>query len=1098
MTPTHFCKLFVCLLAILVAASPMPGQNVTGAILGTVTDSSGAVVSGAAVSVTNEGTNIEFKAASSATGEYVVANLPPGTYSVRAEVPGFKPSLTRGVRLLANRSTRVDVALEPGMVQQAVEVQASAPVVNSENATVGNILEANVISTIPLNGRTLDRLIRISAGVTSDSASNPRVAGSAYWGGIQFTVDGAMFNDTGNGGGAYSYRNGLSTLPSVDAIQEFKMDSNNQKAEYEGSVAVTVVSKSGNNDLHGSVLWFNRNVAYGARTYFNHAPAAKPAYNRNEFGYTVGGPVVIPRLYNGKNKTFFFTSYEGLRERTQPNYLTSVATQAMRNGDFSGLPSILDPLASPLTPFPNNQVPSTRIDSKAKTLIAYVPLPNQTGTGPAGTLQNYRWAVGNISDINRYGARIDHRFSERDSIWVNLNYSKGYPYFVAVGYPNGYGNWSNGGYSTQSANLTWNHTVSPRTLNEFRFVYFRHASTRQGMNRNFDPRSIFPDLYPVSFGGLPNINISNHVSIGDYGGSDPGSELTPQFIDNVTMIRGSHTIKAGIDIALHKVLSPPAVAGMGSNLANNAGLGRFNFNGRYTSGGAGAQPAHQFADFLLGYPNAAYRSTTSPNLLFFGPRYSFFLQDDWRVSSRLSLSIGVRYMYQEPWYERNNTISNFDFKTGRLVIHSDTLPSQAIQRLVSAYPIVMAKDAGFTSEDMQGDTNNFGPRIGLAYRPFGDAKTVVRAGFGVFHNFLPVFIGPRQRGFNNPPFLLAESFEAAAGTTPSITLSNPFPGGGAISPNPSLTAVQRDIKNGESYQWNFTLERELRPNLGLRASYVGNHGTHLPWYNYPVNLSREQISGAIQPNRPYQPWSDILLLAGGGNSILHQLQLEAIQRYSNGLSFQIEYSWNRSLDDVPVTGGPQNPYDARTDRGNSDQIRRHIWTFAGSYDLPFGTGRKYLSAAHPLVKHALGGWQVSGITYLRTGTPFSPSFTATQTGWRGGRPSVVAGANLYPAERTLDQWFNPAAFYVPAPFTWGNAARNMLWTPGDIVIDASLLKDFNLYERFRLQFRGEFFNMPNHPNWGGPASNISTTATVGKISSRGDQRQVQFGVKILF
>jgi hypothetical protein len=618
------------------------------------------------------------------------------------------------------------------------------------------------------------------------------------------------------------------------------------------------------------------------------------------------------------------------------------------------------------------------------------------------------------------------------------------------------------------------------------------------MNRDFNPLTIFPNLYPVSFGGVPNINISNHVSIGDYGGSDPGAEITPQFIDNMTVVRGRHTIKFGADIARHKVLSPPAVAGMGSSLANNAGLGRFDFNGRYTSGGVSAQPAHQFADFLLGYPTAAYRSTTSPNLLFVGPRYSFFIQDDWHVSPRLSLNFGARYMYQVPWYERNNTISNFDFKTSRLIIHSDTMPSQAIPRLVSAYPIVMAKDAGYTSEDIEPDKNNFGPRIGLAYRPFGNTKTVVRAGFGVFYNFLPVFIGPRQRGFNNPPFLLAESFEAAAGTVPSITLANPFPGGGAISPNPAITAVQRDIKNSESYQWNFTMDREIRANLGLRVSYVGNRSTHLPWYNYSLNLSREQIPGAIQPNRPYQPWSDINLLAGGGNSILHQLQVEAIQRYSNGLSFQIEYSWNRSLDDVPVVGGPQNPYNARIDRGNSDQIRRHIWTFAGSYDLPFGDGKKFLSGAHPFVKQVAGGWQVASIMYLRTGTPFSPSFTATQTGWRGGRPSVVAGANLYPAEKTLDQWFNPAAFSAPAPFTWGNAARNLLFTPGDIVIDASVLKDFTIHERCKVQFRGEFFNLPNHPNWSGPGSNISTASTVGKITSRGDQRQVQFGLKILF
>jgi hypothetical protein len=677
---------------------------------------------------------------------------------------------------------------------------------------------------------------------------------------------------------------------------------------------------------------------------------AKNAILFNEFGYTVGGPVLVPRLYNGKNRTFFFHSYEGLRERTAPNYATSVATEAMRNGDFSGLPAILDPLAG--TPFAGNRVPLTRIDSRSKTFIGYVPLPNTPGLGPAGTLTNYRWTIANISDINRWGVRLDHRFSEKDSIWVHLNYSKGFPYFVAVGYPSTYGNWVNGGYSTQSGNLTWNHTFSPRVLNEFRFVYFRHASTRNGLNRDFDPRSLFSALYPTAYGGLPNINITSHIAIGDYGGGDPGVQLTPQFIDNITLVRGRHTVKAGMDLAIHKVLSPPFVSGMGSGLANNAALGRFDFNGRYTLDDKTktAQPAHAFADFLLGYPVSAYRSTTSPNLLLVGPRYSFFVQDDWVVNPRLTLNFGLRYMYQTPWWERNNTISNFDFQSGRLVVQSDKLPSQAQERLVRAYPIVLAAEAGVPVDDIAADRNNFGPRAGFAWRPFGNTRTVVRGGAGVYFNFLPIYIGFRQRGFNNPPFLLGESFEAAAGYTPSITLASPFPGGGAISPNPSLTAVQKNIRNSESYQWNLTLEREVRANLGLRASYVGNHSTHLPWYNYPVNLSRQQISGALQPNRPYQPWSDILVLAGGGNSILHQLQIEAIQRYAHGLNFQLEYSWNRSLDDVPVTGGPQDPYNARTDRGNSDQIRRHILTLTGSHELPFGPGKKFLNSRHPAVR----------------------------------------------------------------------------------------------------------------------------------------------------
>ena len=659
---------------------------------------------------------------------------------------------------------------------------------------------------MPLNGRTLDRLLRISAGVTTDSASNPRIAGSSYWGGTQFTVDGINYNDSGNGGGAYSYRSGLSTLPSVDSVAEFKIDSNSQKAEYEGSVSAAVITKSGTNEFHGSALWFNRNKAYAARNFFATS-LPNPPYNRNEFGYTIGGPIV-------KNKTFFFHSYEGLRERFSRTNTLSVATDAMRSGNFAGLPTIMDPLSG--TAFPGNQIPSGSIDPRSKALLAFVPLPNQAGTGPAGTISNYVENVGQVSDINRWGVRIDHHFSGRDQLWVNLNYSKGDPYFVAQAYPSTYGQWLNGGYSTQNGNVTWQHTFSPRTLAEVRYGYLRHASVRQGMNKDYNPLQLFPSLYPVTYGGLPDANITSHVAIGDYGGSDLTPQLTPQYIANVTHVHGAHTIKAGFDFANFRAASFPSVGGLGSGLVNNAALGRFDFTGRYTNNDTtkAAQPGHAFADFLLGYPNATYRSSTSPNMLFYSTRYSGYVQDDWQVNQTLTLNFGIRYMVQTSWKERNRTQSQFDFASGRLVVPGDQFPAQAQAKLIAAYPITTSKAAGLPDSPYETDKNNFGPRVGFAWRPFGGNRTVLRGGFGMYYNFLPVYIGFRQLGFSNPPFLLAESFEAASGATPSLTLANPFPGSGAISPNPSITAVQRNLRNSESYQWNFTAERELRANLG--------------------------------------------------------------------------------------------------------------------------------------------------------------------------------------------------------------------------------------------------------------------------------------------
>jgi hypothetical protein len=374
---------------------------------------------------------------------------------------------------------------------------------------------------------------------------------------------------------------------------------------------------------------------------------------------------------------------------------------------------------------------------------------------------------------------------------------------------------------------------------------------------------------------------------------------------------------------------------------------------------------------------------------------------------------------------------------------------------------------------------------------------VIRGGAGFYYNTLPVYIGFRQMGFSNPPFLLSETFEAAPGRTPSLTLAEPFPGAGAISPNPAITVVQRDIKNSLSQQWNLTLERELARNLGFRISYVGNKTTHLPWYNRSINVPERQAPGALQPRRPYQPWADILLLASGGDSTIHQLQLEAIQRPARGLTFQAEYSWNRSLDNVPVVGGPQNPYDNRADRGNSDQIRRHIFTLAYSYDLPLGPGRRYANARGAL-GYLIGGWQVAGITYLRTGVPFSVSFSATQPGWFSSRADLVRDPRLPRSARSIARWFDASAFAVPAPFTYGNSARNLLFGPGDVVFDVSVLKNTKIGERWTVQFRAEFFNLPNHANFGNPAANISVPANVGRIFGAGEPRQIQFGMKVLF
>lgn len=1045
-------------------------QSTTGTLVGTVTDTTGSVVAGAKVRVVNEGTKATVEVTSGDSGEYVVASLPAAVYQIRVELAGFRTTEVSHVQLPLNATVRTDIRLEPGELTQTVDVSASAPVLNTENASVATLVDTHAVSTLPVNGRTIDRFILIAPGNTSDSSSNPKLGGSLHWGGNFFTIDGVAVNDTGNGGASYSYQTNLTTLPSIDTIQEFKIEFNNVKAENEGSVAVSIITKSGTNQFHGSLFEFNRNATLTAKNFFATSQP-KPPYVRNEFGGTAGGPII-------RNKTFFFGSYEGLRQRSSTTNTFRYATPSMRNGDYNGVAALRDPLNGG-NPFPNNTIPTNRLDPRAQALLQYVPLPNLPGTGP-----NYVDNIRNVIDVNRYSARIDHNFNTRHTIGGILTYSKGSPYFVYNGGPNEFGNFSDGGYITKSAALNHNWTVTPTAINELRVAYFSHASIRVGQNTDYNPQTLFPALYgPLPLGGLPTMSFNNtYGNIYDYGGSARAPEITRQITDNFSFIRGNHTLKAGLDFANSRIATNPSVGA--------AQLGTFAFTGRFTG--------DAFADYLLGYPNTSTRGTPGlVNLLHYN-RWGAYVQDDWRVSSRLTLSMGVRYSLQTQVQERDGSFANFDFSNGQYVIRTEgfQLPRLAIPSLVAAYPYVSSESNGWGSAVIRADHNNYAPRFGFAYRPTGSNRTVIRGGYGIFYNIIPVFIGLRQISLNNTPFQLSETFSAAAGTLPTLTLANPFPGGSAIAANPNITAVNRNVSNTLAQQWNLTVEHEVIPNLGVRLSYIGNKATRVPWYNYERNAPFVQGPGTLQSLRPYQPWGSIATLDTNGNSNTHQMQVEVTRRYKTGLYLQGSYTWNKSLDNVPIAGSVQNPYAAYLDRANSDAVRQHVAYLSATYDLPFGPGRSYLTSG--FAGAIFGGWQVATITQLRSGTPFSVTFSPTQPGWIANRADVVS-SDVYGSDQSITNWFNPAAFAIPATYAYGNSARNMLFGPGQVLVDLSVLRDIAIKERAKLQFRAEAFNMPNHPSFNNPAANLSVASAVGRITSTSvPARAIQFGLKLLF
>jgi hypothetical protein len=551
--------------------------------------------------------------------------------------------------------------------------------------------------------------------------------------------------------------------------------------------------------------------------------------------------------------------------------------------------------------------------------------------------------------------------------------------------------------------------------------------------------------------------------------------------DNYTFIRKSHTLKTGFDFAFSRIATNPSVG--------NTAFGSFTFNGRYTNNG--------FADFLLGYPVQATRATATQVNLLHQARYSGYFQDDWKVSSSLTLNIGVRYMVQTVMQERDGSWSNFDFATGTFVVRSEggKLPKLALPRLLSAYPYETSEKHGWGTNMILGDHNNWSPRFGFAWRPFKNNRSVVRGGYGFYYSQVPAYIGVRQISMTNSPFQLSEVFDAAAGTTPTLTLANPFPGSGSVTASPAIVAVNRELRNGLSQQWNLTIEQQFLKTMQLRMTYLGNKVTRVPWYNYNRNLPFTQAAGTVQSRRPYQPWSDITTLDTNANSFTNQLQVEVNRRVRGGLFLMMNFTWNKSIDNAATVGGPQDPYNARLERGNADGVRQHNLNLSGTYTLPFGHKQRFLNRTGWFAQF-ISGWNLSALALIRSGLPFSVAYTSTLAGsYPSLRADVVGNPNV--ENPGITRWFDPAAFRAPAPYTTGNAARNLLFGPGQWKLDTSLVKDFRIGEFARLQFRGEAFNMPNHVSFGNPSASISSPSVIGRISATSvEQRAVQFAIRL--
>jgi len=1065
----------------LITVSALYAQAITGRIVGTVQDRNQSAVPNAKVTITSQGTGISSEFQSDSQGNYIAPSLPSGSYKVTVAASGFRQAVASNIEVNVAQTTRLDLTLEIGNVQETVEITGGAALVQSTTSDLGEIVNQRQIQTLPLNGRIFSQLIQLVPGAVpagfgaapeAGSTAGARSATSASvnglpWVGTTYYMDGIENKETLN---AF-----ISMSPPIEAIEEFKVQTNSASAEYGafGGGVVNLTLRSGTNEYHGALFEYLRNEALNARDFF--APSKNP-FKTNQFGGVFGGPIV-------KNKAFFFGDYQGLRLRGGRPFTASVPTQAMREGRFLasegfGAP-IYDPLsnASPTqrTPFANNVIPTNRFDPVSAKALSLWPLANRPGL-----VNNYIENISQSQDVNQIDIRGDYQFAKWGRLFVRESYSKR---ALRSSLPNApflaFGE-INSDSRDHNAVIGHSYSFSPALLNEFRFGFNRFNTEHYGSDSTLDKNNdlgirngnlaAFPETRGVANFGIPGLT----------GTGAPGFtnalrlSNTYQLTENMTWVKKSHTVKFGADLKrIESTLTNPE--------SNPRGF--FNFNTNFTSlNGAGGAA---FASFLLGFPNDYGRSIvdTRPAVrMFFG---GFYIQDDWRVTRKLTFNLGLRYdIFTRP-RERHNRHSNLDLTTGKIVLASDDNPGPNIETY----------------------TRNFGPRIGFAYSP-DEGKTAVRASFGMgyFPDNFGATGGTLERNY---PFFQTFSLAASDRFTPFARLSvDGLPGfisqprTATIDPPAGLSLfyIPSDFRQDTVAMWQLSVQRQIHDSGVAEIAYVGNHGYHLFSGNRNINTPFAPGAGAIDPRRPYfniLPRNQTINQRNSdGSSSYHGLQFKYSKRFSAGLQALVSYTWSKTIDDTNLIW----PYDNRINRGvgtgKAPDIP-HVFSASYVYELPFGKGRKFLGDIPRALDFVIGGWQVNGITNIRSGTPLVVTVATSQLNTGTGNYANLTCSDVG-RPKTVEQWFDTSCFSAPAQFVFGNGGKSHARGPGVVNFDLSLFKKFAIDEKRAIEFRSEFFNAFNNPHFANPNTSLGNNA-FGRISGTVlTPREIQLGLKLTF
>lgn len=1097
---------FVVLLSMVAASAFAQG---VAEITGTIQDATRGVLPGVSVTVTNEATNAERHAVSNSDGNYAFPALPPGRYTVALALEGFQTQTRRNIVLQVQQVARLDFTLEAGAVTESVEVTAGAALLATEDSTVGQVIENKRIVELPLNGRSYLQLTALTPGVNINSSAS--AGATSFQGGNRarqqisingqrgqfnhYTLDGIENTDPNF--------NTYILLPSVDALQEFKVQSATYPAEFGfGVTQINVTTKSGTNQFHGVLFEYLRNHRFDAKNFFDSKTEPIPPFSRNQFGGTFGGPIFHDRL-------FFFGNYEGLREDKALTRLSNVPTNALRAGDFAGQQPIYDPATRTVQPdgtisaqrFPNNQIPRSRMDAKALLAMPFWPEVNLPGDS-----RNYLSNESREARSDQVLLRMDYVQSDAMSWYGRSSWAKEREYTPAA-FP-GQGTWTNTRPDQVLLGNTW--VISSSLVGSARFGWSRLDNGMLGVNSYVNDLNTdlfqFPGINvsnDPAFWGRPTFGVTGYSGFGDRTHIYLTHNNIFELANDLTWIRGKHVLKMGLSIKnVHY-----------NQLGNQFALGGFNFDGSATENPASRTgTGDPMADFLLGLPSQSYTAVQPADARLRSTYWSGYIGDSWRVSSKLTVDLGLRYEYLPPFRDLNDqSVNIFGIETDDPVLirasnqgeGRDPYEDQSV-RFTGA---TLVRDGRLGPGLANPDRNNVAPRLGLAYS--ASDKLVVRAGFGVFYNM----IDSGNSIYDMARTLAGLRREFPDRDFPDLSLTDqPFRDAGAGGTidlaQPLILANNPDIRASSVSQWSVNLQRAVTHDLVVDVGYVGSRSRNLKkmtGYNNP-----RPGPGSIDERRPFQQFGWIQYLDGIGSGEYNALQLRVEKRLSDGYTFLSAYTLGKSMDNtsgVRPGGGDtlfvNDPWcNLECEWARSSFDVRHRWVTSALVELPFGRGRR-LGGNMPAVADALlGGWQLGGILTLESGLPATPN-AGRDTGnigtGSGNRPDATGvDPNLPSDERTVDHFFNTEAFAQPPIYTLGNAGRNVIQGPGIINVDLSLTKRFAMGGMRNLELRAEVFNAANHPIFGFPDTNLRS-ATYGRLTStRIDSRQIQLALRFAF